>query len=244
MKEFATHIQIAGVTIPLKITLERRSGYRFAFVKDGLSLRVPLKTTQEDFVKYEKTLRSWVEELFLRKPDLRLTFIPKEYTTGDILQINTRQYTLDIQIEQRKTSTAQIKNGVIFLKLNQAYTPSQQIKAIKTLISRTIGEDFYPEIRQRVLDMNDRTFQQPINEVFLKYNHSNWGSCSNKGNVNLSTRLLLTPESIQDYVILHELAHLIEMNHSARFWALVERYMPDYKQRRKWLRQHQDQCDF
>jgi predicted metal-dependent hydrolase len=62
--------------------------------------------------------------------------------------------------------------------------------------------------------------------------------------VNLSTRLLFAPRFVQDYVILHELAHLIEMNHSDRFWALVERYMPNYPEAEKWLKVNRAKCDF
>jgi predicted metal-dependent hydrolase len=66
-------------------------------------------------------------------------------------------------------------------------------------------------------------FQKPIKSVNLKYNLSNWGSCSTKGNINLSTRLLFAPDDVIDYVIIHELAHLLEMNHSPHFWAIVKR---------------------
>ena len=66
-----------------------------------------------------------------------------------------------------------------------------------------------------------------------------WGSCSGKGNLCFSWRLMLAgPEEI-DYVVVHELAHLREMNHSPRFWALVEAVLPDYKQRRQQLKQLQ-----
>jgi predicted metal-dependent hydrolase len=58
-----------------------------------------------------------------------------------------------------------------------------------------------------------------------------FGSCSSKGNISFSYRLMLYPEAAQDYVVVHELAHLVEMNHSPRFYAIVARYLPDYKQR-------------
>ena len=63
-----------------------------------------------------------------------------------------------------------------------------------------------------------------------------WGSCSAKGNLNFSWRLMLAGEDAIDYVVVHELAHLLEMNHGARFWAVVERALPDYAIRRKQLR--------
>jgi predicted metal-dependent hydrolase len=77
-----------------------------------------------------------------------------------------------------------------------------------------------------------------------KNNVSNWGSCSTKGNVNISTRLLFAPEMVIDYVFIHELAHLVHHDHSDRFWKLVEEKMPDYMQAEKWLKKHSEDCYF
>ncbi|MCL2299342.1 MAG: M48 family metallopeptidase [Firmicutes bacterium] len=66
-----------------------------------------------------------------------------------------------------------------------------------------------------------------------------WGSCSGRGNLNFSWRLMLADDGAIDYVVVHELAHLREMNHSSRFWAVVEAAMPDYRQRRLRLKRLQ-----
>ena len=63
-----------------------------------------------------------------------------------------------------------------------------------------------------------------------------WGSCSSKGNLNFNWRLVLAPREVLDYVVVHELAHRKEMNHSPAFWAEVEKILPDYRERRKWLK--------
>ncbi|MDI9408931.1 MAG: SprT family zinc-dependent metalloprotease [Candidatus Pacebacteria bacterium] len=63
-----------------------------------------------------------------------------------------------------------------------------------------------------------------------------WGSCSSRGNLNYSWRLIFAPPEVVDYVAAHEVAHLVELNHSPRFWALVERLIPDYETHRKWLK--------
>ena len=65
-----------------------------------------------------------------------------------------------------------------------------------------------------------------------------WGSCSRSGNLSFNWKLVKTPPDTIDYVIVHELAHLKQMNHSPRFWALVEQHCPDYKKHRKWLHDH------
>lgn len=74
--------------------------------------------------------------------------------------------------------------------------------------------------------------------ITIRNQRTRWGSCSSKGNLNFNCLLMLTPSEVMDYVVVHELCHRIEMNHSPRFWALVESVLPDYKTRRKWLKDH------
>lgn len=76
------------------------------------------------------------------------------------------------------------------------------------------------------------------NRLYIKDQKSRWGSCSSKGNINLNWRLLFAPEQIVAYVIVHELCHLKQMNHSAAFWYEVEKILPDYRERRQWLKEH------
>lgn len=74
--------------------------------------------------------------------------------------------------------------------------------------------------------------------ITIRDTRSRWGSCSAKGALNFSWRLIMAPPSILDYVAAHEVAHLLEMNHSARFWAHVDRLVDNRTEARKWLRSH------
>ncbi len=76
------------------------------------------------------------------------------------------------------------------------------------------------------------------NRIHVKFQHSRWGSCSSLGNINLNALLMLAPESVRDYVIVHELAHLKHMNHSKAFWQEVENTLPAYKNEKTWLKEN------
>ena len=73
--------------------------------------------------------------------------------------------------------------------------------------------------------------------ITIREQKTRWGSCSSKGNLNFNWKLVLFEPELLDYVVVHELAHRIEMNHSANFWIIVESVLPDYKERRKRLRE-------
>lgn len=92
-------------------------------------------------------------------------------------------------------------------------------------------------IRQR-LEVVTRGLGVHYKQVFIKDQKTRWGSCSSQGNLNFNYRLVMAPLPVIDYLVTHEAAHLIEMNHSPKFWALVERICPNYKVQRRWLKEH------
>ena len=77
-----------------------------------------------------------------------------------------------------------------------------------------------------------------VSRITIRSQRTRWGSCSARGNLNLNCLLMLCPEEIRDYVVVHELSHRLELNHSPRFWAQVERVLPDYRERRRWLKEN------
>ena len=93
------------------------------------------------------------------------------------------------------------------------------------------------ELPPRVLELAT-DHQAPVRRITVRNQRSRWGSCSPGGTISLNWRLIQAPPFVRDYLILHELSHLREMNHSTRFWREVERVCPDYEAAERWLKQH------
>jgi predicted metal-dependent hydrolase len=88
------------------------------------------------------------------------------------------------------------------------------------------------------LDHATRSLDRPYTKLSIRNQRTRWGSCSSTGAMSFNWRLMLAPESVLDYVIWHEACHLVVMDHSKRFWNLVERHVPGYREPRRWLRQN------
>lgn len=92
------------------------------------------------------------------------------------------------------------------------------------------------EIVKKKITFYNKLLDVKFNKIFIKNNKNTWGSCSRKGNLNFNYKIITLPENVSDYIIVHELAHLIEFNHSKNFWKIVSKIFPDYLEIRKSLK--------
>lgn len=90
------------------------------------------------------------------------------------------------------------------------------------------------------LEFRAREMGVKFDRVFIRAQRTRWGSCSSRKNLSFNWRLVMAPPEILDYLVVHELAHLIEPNHSMKFWLIVRSYCPSYEQHRAWLKQNQE----
>ncbi len=111
-------------------------------------------------------------------------------------------------------------------KVNTEYIKYKEEARQKVLEKLVKYRDFYLSRLDGAYNLNLLNYKR----VTIRDQKSRWGSCSSKGNLNFNYRLILLPEYMMHYVIVHELCHLLEMNHSQRFWVLVSLTIPDYVQ--------------
>lgn len=183
-----------------------------------------------------------------------------------LVNINGQEFSVEYQFTHNKNAIASVKENRILVKLPLRWPEKQKIEAAQTLEKRIFKKiekkglrsdkpspvpknlsfeereriqcDFLDKVKLRVEDYNIVYFKSVLGKVSTRHNTSKWGSCSKENNISINFALHFLPQELLDYVIVHELAHTKERNHSSRFWVIVERIIPDYKVRRNELRKY------
>lgn len=238
-------IHFPSFSLHLEIVQESRRSARISLAKHKAILRLPILLSTSQKEKHLDWARNWLRKKFETDPKLLNRYIPKNYQTGQKIQLRNREFVLDvIEDVDRKTAMGSLELNTLNIHLPTGIDPFQKHKLCSTIISRLMSSVFLPEIKRRVHEINQQYFNKEIKSVRLKLNVSNWGSCSSNKMINLSSRLLLTPQFITDYIIVHELAHLVHMDHSPKFWAVVQKVMPEYEKAEQWLNKHGEGCNW
>ena len=239
-------VRIEGKDIPFKMYVERRKSVRVSFGKRAINIRMPSSLSHSAKEEHYKKAVDWVRKRAIKDPNILLPYEHEDYDQKEKLFIYGQELNISLDYKDRKTGKGDYdpRTKTIKLTLPIGLNDADKNKMIKQLLSRVCAQLFLPDVTKRVHEINNKCFHKIIKSVNLKYNTSNWGSCSSANNVNLSTRLLFAPKDVIDYVIIHELAHLYEMNHSKKFWDIVSQVMPNYKEKERWLNENGKLCDF
>jgi len=236
-------IDIGDHQVPLKLIRESRKNVRTSVGKDAVYLRIPFWTNRNQQRKLRDWCIKWLKNKH-QKTGILKSLQKGLIQDGYIIPVPENEIVIRIEYASRKTGRGIIKGNEMLLKLPHNMQIDEEQNLCRKIINNLLGQRFQASFESRVCEINQRYFEQEINAVKLRYNYSKWGSCSSSNNISLSTRLIFAPVKVVDYVIVHELAHLIELNHSARFWQLVEKVMPNFEEYEKWLRENAWSCDY
>lgn len=188
----------------------------------------------------------------------QLSYIPQAEPSLSIpLEIRkSRRKTWSISLSPDLTLLMKIPNMLSFSQAEKILSTREawilkKYHALEAARASVVKQDLSPSQRQAL----EKRYRQAAKEYFparaayyaellgvtyatitIRDQKTRWGSCSAKGNLNFNWRLMLAPPRVLDYVVVHELCHRIEMNHSKAFWNTVEMILPDYKEQKKWLR--------
>lgn len=132
------------------------------------------------------------------------------------------------------TQLARNAEGEAVLRVSGA--PEHMGRRIATFLKKEARADL-----ERLVALHAGAIGKPVRSISMKDTRSRWGSCSHDGNLSFSWRIVMAPEGVIDYLAAHEVAHLKEMNHGPKFWALCNRLCPDMEASKAWLKRHGSQ---
>lgn len=218
-----------GKTIAYQLERRARRTVGLKITADGLIVHAPQYILEFQLKKLIQEKSNWIlSKLAAREQN---AVQPMSWRDGETLQLLGNTISLQV-IKDAKNKQAQFNHTSLVITSPQADDEILIKKKVIQWYKKQAELDFGRRLAILAAKLNVST--PPLK---LSSAQSRWGSCSSRGDIRLNWRLLQAPPSIINYVVCHELAHLKEMNHSAKFWAVVASIYPDYKLAEKELKQ-------
>ena len=192
----------------------------------------PYFTPTAEINRFIEEKQNWIQKTLRQQKDAALKNKAKEYQAGETFLYLGQAYPLEVFFEPFENEGVVFSNGRFYL--NAREDRELRKRCFVAWYKKKAAEYF----RQRV-EFYSRILKLQPENIRITLAKSRWGSCSEDDRLAFSFPLIMAPPVIIDYVIVHELAHIREKNHSRNFWRLVEAIIPDYDQSRRWLRINQ-----
>lgn len=212
----------SGDSVPVEV--RRRKGTRHLRLSlnhhNEAVVSVPWRCSDREALKFVEKQQVWLEQQLSRVPQARtlrhwLEEHPALTGSGD-------QFSVRVESTSRARADYIFDHGGAEIVLRIPESDVESDVALLQLVKRFAKDAMLCRVALHAKRLNLK-----FNKLSVRDQTSRWGSCSSSGGISLNWRLVLIAPELQDYVILHELAHLTEMNHSSRFWALLDQYDPN-----------------
>jgi predicted metal-dependent hydrolase len=215
--------------IEYTLVRSRRRTASIYIERDGqVSVLVPGKLTTRQIEDVLESKRNWIYRNLAEWQDLNARKVHRDYVNGEGFLYLGRSYRLKLVSDLDEP--LMLKDGYFCLRANNGSIPDADC-AFKEFYREKGAARIPPRVAyfQLKMDVEPRS----IKVIDLKHR---WASCTPGGNLNFHWKSMMAPLTIIDYIVVHELAHLIFPNHTAAFWNEVDKVMPDFQERKEWLR--------
>lgn len=207
---------------PIEITLRRmararRFSLRVAASDGRVTLSLPLRAREADAMAFAKTQEGWIRAALDKMPQGVFVAIGEKITLEGVVLTLSAGQGRSVRIEG-----------------DQLIVPGDRVAA-------RVAAFLKMRARDRLAAASDHYAAQigrQVTQISLRDTRSRWGSCTHQGALMYNWRLIMAPPAVLDYVAAHEVAHMVEMNHSDAFWAVVARLYPTWKLQRAWLKRY------
>jgi predicted metal-dependent hydrolase len=221
-------IALAGHAIDYRLVRARRRSIGMQIGLDGLTVRASRWITVREIESALTERAAWILRTLAAWRSRRRDVLPREWKSGAPILYRGSELSLALH-------PARIRSIAVDLFHLTVLHPSPHDEcAVATFVGRWLRDEALSAVTPRVAEYAARV-GAALPRTLLSNSRSEWGSCNYKGEIRLSWRLIQLPPRLADYVVAHEVAHLVELNHSARFWAVVETLFPGHAAARRAL---------
>ena len=201
-------------------------------VGDELQIRVPNRVRDRKIVEILETKERWIRNKVIQLQNQRITN-KREFISGESFSLFGRNLYLKV-LEGGKVGT-QLIDDYLITTVRTSEIGDLRKSRIKTYLERWYIQEAYQKLEEKVMRYSKIIRVSP-REIKVRNYKTRWGSCDNKGRLTFNFHLIKAPHEIVDYVVIHELCHMIQPNHSKFFWNEVARFDPSFKNHKKWLK--------
>lgn len=209
-----------------KTTRSNRKTIALKISPDGnLEVSAPVGASTEDIQSIVDKKKFWLYKTINKTKERASKSLKKEFISGELFWYLGRRYRLDI---------SKCEHDGLKFKYNKFLLNVDEREEAEKLFQNFYKQKAKEKLESHVLKYAKQMGVQ-YQELKILDMKKRWGSCTNRGNIILNSHLIKAPMYVIDYVIVHELAHLIEYNHSPRFWNIIRTQIGDYEEHKKWL---------
>ena len=234
IRRFANEIIDIG-NVDLEIQIERTNRKRTIALQvknNKLIIKTPRNVSKKTLVDLIKKKQHWIKQRAIMNFEEQ-NLKNREFIDNDKFYFRGDEYHLSLILGRKEA--VKIEGGLLLV----SYVDD---KSIRRGTIKRILEDWYLQESTKILKARTEELAQQMRvqpfEITVKNYNSKWGSCTANNKISYNWRIIMAPDYIIDYLIVHELSHIIEPNHSKNFWYQVENYCKDFQKKRKWLREN------
>ncbi len=231
-------INIGNLSIPYTLTESKQAKrIRFTIDLNGLMVVKPHSARMIDVERALEAKSSWIYKHYLEFQIRKAGEHKREWKSGEKVPYKGREYEIRIIKHEGKRITISFNGTGFEIFINKEIEADESKFLVENVLKLWYKKVARVYLKDR-LDYFCKITGMTYNVIRIKEQKTRWGSCSKKGNLNFNWKLIMSPEWVIDYIIVHEVCHLRYLNHSGEFWDMVALYMPGYKKARKWLKEN------
>ena len=221
---------------PFQVEVVRTDRKRSASIRllgDLVKVSVPMTLSDSRIRDLVIKRTPWIKNKLREQSDRPIT-PPKEYVSGETVTYLGKNYRLKVLVGDQPS--IKLRRGYVEATVTE--TDLDPKNTIRCLLGRWYRSHAEKRLGEKTVRLAGVIGVNPAS-VTVKNYKSRWGSCSTKGDISYNWRIILAPHSIVDYVVVHELCHMLEHNHSSKYWKHVERHVPKWRECREWLKHNE-----